>query len=745
MERFDLAIDGMTCASCVLRVEKALAAVPGVKAASVNLATARARVVLEGIEAPAVTSSTIEAVKRAGYEAHLVGQDGSDQPKIDETHAREATHLLRSLMIAMLLTFPVFVLEMGAHLIPGMHHWIATSIGTQRSWLLQAALCTAVLAGPGRIFFVKGIPALWRLAPEMNSLVALGAGSAWLYSMVATFAPAWLPEGTRNVYFEAAAVIVTLILLGRMLEARAKGRTGAAISQLLKLQPREARRLRADGNAEDVAIDAVVPGDTLLIRPGERVPVDGVITEGEAYINESMITGEPIPATKRRGDPVMGGTLNTTTSFNCRATHTGSDTALARIVRMVQDAQGAKLPIQALVDRVTAVFVPAVMAVSTLTFIVWLWLGPTPSLAYALVNAVAVMIIACPCAMGLATPTSIMVGTGRAAEIGVLFRQGESLQRLRDVGTVAFDKTGTLTMGKPVLTDIVVLNDEHDRATLLSWAAAMQMHSEHPIAHAILEAAMQEGIALPAARDFVAVNGAGVSATVQGHAVLSGNLALMQSRDVAIATEDGRIGTWADEGKTPLYLAVDGRVAAIMAVSDPVKPSALSAIRALHRLGLKTVMITGDNARTARTVAARLGIDDVRAGVLPDGKVEAINALRAGGKALAFVGDGINDAPALAKADVGIAIGTGTDVALASAPVVLVGGSLKGVPRSIRLSRRVLSTIRQNLFWAFFYIIILIPAAAIGIMSPILAASAMAFSSIFVVTNSLRLRRFKTE
>ena len=752
MERFDLAIDGMTCASCVLRVEKALAAVPGVKAASVNLATARARVVLEGIEAPAVTSSTIEAVKRAGYEAHLVGQDGSDQPKIDETHAREATHLLRSLMIAMLLTFPVFVLEMGAHLIPGMHHWIATSIGTQRSWLLQAALCTAVLAGPGRIFFVKGIPALWRLAPEMNSLVALGAGSAWLYSMVATFAPAWLPEGTRNVYFEAAAVIVTLILLGRMLEARAKGRTGAAISQLLKLQPREARRLRADGNAEDVAIDAVVPGDTLLIRPGERVPVDGVITEGEAYINESMITGEPIPATKRRGDPVMGGTLNTTTSFNCRATHTGSDTALARIVRMVQDAQGAKLPIQALVDRVTAVFVPAVMAISALTFIAWLWLGPTPSLAYALVNAVAVMIIACPCAMGLATPTSIMVGTGRAAEIGVLFRQGDSLQRLRDVGTVAFDKTGTLTLGKPVLTDIVVLSDEHDRVTLLSWAAAMQMHSEHPIAHAILDAAMQEGIALPAARDFVAVNGAGVSATVQGHAVLSGNLALMQSHDVTMAAQDGRIGTWADEGKTPLYLAVDGRVAAIMAVSDPVKPSALSAIRSLHRLGLKTVMITGDNARTARTVAARLGIDDVRAGVLPDGKVEAINALRVGEKALAFVGDGINDAPALAAADVGIAIGTGTDVAIESASVVLMSDDLHGVANAIGISRATMTNIRENLFWAFAYNAALVPLAAgafyplFGILlSPMFAAGAMAFSSVFVVLNALRLKRYQPE
>ena len=751
-DRFDLAIDGMTCASCVMRVEKALAAVPGVRAASVNLATARARVVLDGGEMPTLADATIEAVRRAGYSARVVRRDGTDHPGIDQTQAREAASLSRALVIALVLTIPVFVLEMGAHLIPGMHHWIATTIGTQRNWLLQAVLCTAVLAGPGRIFFVKGLPALWRLAPEMNSLVALGAGSAWLYSMVATFSPSWLPEGTRNVYFEAAAVIVTLILLGRMLEARAKGRTGAAISQLLKLQPREARRVNAHGDAEDVAIEAVAPGDTLLIRPGERIPVDGVITEGEAYINESMITGEPIPATKRRGDAVIGGTLNTTTSFQCRATHTGSDTALARIVRMVQDAQGAKLPIQALVDRVTAVFVPAVMALSALTFIAWLWLGPTPSLSYALVNAVAVMIIACPCAMGLATPTSIMVGTGRAAEIGVLFRQGDALQRLRDVGIVAFDKTGTLTLGKPALTDFVVLNDAHDRVTLLSWAAAMQMHSEHPIAHAILEAAMQEGIALAAARDFVAVSGAGVSATVQGHAVLSGNLGLMQSRGVALAADHGRVEAWADEGKTPLYLAVDRRVAAIMAVSDPVKPSARSAIHALQRLGLTTVMITGDNARTARAVAGGLGIDDVRAGVLPDGKVEAINDLRTAGKALAFVGDGINDAPALAAADVGIAIGTGTDVAIESASVVLLSDDLHGVANAIGVSRATITNIRENLFWAFAYNAALVPLAAgafypwLGILlSPMFAAGAMACSSVFVVLNALRLKRYEPE
>lgn len=749
--RLDLAIDGMTCASCVLRVEKALATIPGVKAASVNLATSRARLTLNDTETATTESAALEAVRRAGYEAHVVSQDGTEQPKIDESRAQEASKLQRALIVAMLLTAPVFILEMGAHLFPGMHHWIATSIGTQRSWLLQAALCTAVLIGPGRVFFAKGIPALWRFAPEMNSLVALGAGSAWIYSMVATFAPAWLPPGTRNVYFEAASVIVTLILFGRMLEARAKGRTGAAISQLLKLQPRQARVLR-DGQVVDVAIETVVPGDVLIIRPGERLPVDGVITDGEAYVDESMITGEPIPVTKRRGDSVVGGTLNTSTGFTIKATHTGGDTALARIVRMVQDAQGAKLPIQALVDRVTAVFVPVVLAISALTFSVWLWLGPSPSLAYALVNAVAVMIIACPCAMGLATPTSIMVGTGRAAELGVLFRQGDSLQRLRGIQTIAFDKTGTLTLGKPVLTDLLVLDDAYDRSALLSWAAAMQMQSEHPIAHAILDAAMQEGLALAAAREFVAVNGAGVSATVQGHSVLCGNLRLMQSRNLAITHEDSQVGIWADEGKTPLYLAVDGHIAAIMVVSDPVKPSAVSAIQALHQLGLQTVMVTGDNARTARSVASRLGIDDVRAGVLPEGKVEVLQGLRAAGKTLAFVGDGINDAPALAAADVGIAIGTGTDVAIESASVVLMSDDLHGVANAIGISRATMRNIRENLFWAFAYNAALVPLAAgafyplFGILlSPMFAAGAMAFSSVFVVLNALRIKRYQPE
>jgi Cu+-exporting ATPase len=669
---------------------------------------------------------------------------------------------------------------MGGHLIPGAHHFVHETIGMQRSWIAQSILTTLVLVGPGRVFFTKGLPALWHLAPEMNSLVALGAGSAWAYSMVATYLPQVLPDGTRFVYFEAAAVIVTLILLGRMLEARAKGRTGAAIKHLIGLQPRQARVL-IDGQPTDMDIDAVKPGDLILVRPGEKIATDGVITEGQPYIDEAMITGEPIPVTKRVGDRVTGGTLNTTNSFTFKTTHTGGDTVLARIIRMVEAAQGTKLPIQALVDRVTAWFVPAIILCSLLTFVLWYWLGPTPSLSHALINAVAVMIIACPCAMGLATPTSIMVGTGRAAELGVLFRQGDALQRLRDVQVVAFDKTGTLTLGKPALTDFVVLEPAYDRALLLSWAAAMQSHSEHPIAHAIVQAALADHLPTLTAQGFTAISGAGVRAKVSGHVVSSGAQAFMLSEGVDISAAAHYSEQWGQQGKTPICLAVDGKLAALMAVADPLKPSARSAIEALQKLGLRTVMITGDNKYTARAVAKQLGIDEVHAEVLPEGKVAVLKALqrssaagastevsayglagpvesksantgtRSSNTVLAFVGDGINDAPALATADVGIAIGTGTDVAIESASVVLMSDDLLGVATAIGLSRATLTNIRQNLFWAFAYNAALVPVAAgalypnFGILlSPMFAAGAMAFSSVFVVANALRLKGYKT-
>jgi len=747
----DLSIEGMTCASCVMRVEKALKNVPGVSQASVNLATQRAHLVLDATSSTQkdTVNASLAAVNKAGYEATEIETHSTPKDTLTASRHEEAQHLQRSLILSLILTLPVFALEMGAHLIPALHAFIHTHLGMQNNWILQSVLTTLVLTGPGRMFFNKGVPALWHLKPEMNSLVAMGAGSAWLYSMMVTFAPHWLPEGTHYVYFEAAAVIVTLILLGRMLEARAKGRTGAAIQHLIGLVPRQARVIR-DGQTIEIDIEHVVPGDHVLVRPGEKIPVDGDILEGDPYIDEAMITGEPVPVTKQVGERVTGGTINTTRSFTFIATHTGGDTVLAHIIRMVESAQGAKLPIQAVVDRVTAWFVPAIMVTALTTFVIWLWLGPAPSFGFALVNAVAVMIIACPCAMGLATPTSIMVGTGRAAELGVLFRQGDALQRLRDVKVVAFDKTGTLTLGKPVLTDIVVLSAKHDRATLLSWVAAMQMQSEHPIARAIVDAAVSEQLPLPVAKDFSAIRGAGVRAIVMDHKVFAGAQNLMQENGIDTHHVSEQIRQWGLAAKTPIYIAIDQELVAIIAVADPIKPSAISAIAALHRLGLQSVMITGDNIHTAQAVAQLLGIDQVHAQVLPEGKVAVLQSLHNAGEVLAFVGDGINDAPALATADVGIAIGTGTDVAIESASVVLMSDDLHGVANAVGLSRATLTNIKENLFWAFAYNVALVPLAAgalypaFGILlSPMFAAGAMACSSVFVIANALRLKRFK--
>ena len=745
----ELAIKGMTCASCVLRVEKALKGVPGVALASVNLATHRASLSFTpSVNDPhLLIDALVSASEKAGYEASYIDGAKSTEDDLAAEEMRETEGLNRSFIAALILTLPVFILEMGAHIFPAIHQLIHASIGMQRSWWLQALLTTLILAGPGRSFFTKGFPALWRLGPDMNSLVALGASSAWLYSMVTTFLPEWLPEGARHVYFEAAAVIVTLILLGRVLEIRARGKTGSAIKHLVGLQPRQARRLE-NGIATDVNIDLVKPGDLILVRPGEKVATDGVVTEGQPYLDESMITGEPIPVTKHTGDRVSAGTLNTTTSFSYRTTHTGAETVLARIIRMVENAQGAKLPIQAVVDRVTAKFVPAIMLCALLTFLIWLALGPAPSLSYALVNAVAVLIIACPCAMGLATPTSIMVGTGRAAELGVLFRQGDALQRLRDVTVIAFDKTGTLTQGKPTLTDLVVIDPHHDRATVLGWTAAMQLHSEHPIAQAIVVAATAEKLALPAAHHFIATSGAGVSATVANKVLLSGAQHFMLAHGVRTEAQSEMAARWAAQGKTPIYLAVDGQLTAMMAVSDPVKPTAALAISALKQLGIRTVMITGDHPGTAQAVADQLGIDEIHAQVLPEGKVEQLLKLQAQKHVVAFVGDGINDAPALATADVGIAIGTGTDVAIEAASVVLMSDNLMGVATAVKLSRSTLKNIHQNLFWAFAYNVALVPVAAgalypnFGVLlSPVFAAGAMACSSVFVVMNALRLKR----
>lgn len=743
----ELSVEGMTCASCVGRVERALKAISGVTNAVVNLATERAT-----IHGTASTADLIAAIADAGYEARLIAGSGNKSSNEDDARAErketERRELTRDFTIAGVLTLPVFLMEMGSHIIPGVHGLIESTIGMQWNWYIQFALTTLVLFIPGIRFYEKGLPALMRFAPDMNSLVAVGTLAAYGYSLVATFAPGLLPAGTINVYYEAAAVIVTLILLGRLLEARAKGRTSEAIKRLAGLQAKTAR-VRRNGQAVDLPIDDVVSGDIVEVRPGERLPVDGEVVEGTSYVDESMITGEPIPVAKSVGSEIVGGTVNQKGAFAYRATAVGGNTVLSQIIRMVEEAQSSKLPIQALVDKVTMWFVPAVFAVAALTFAAWLILGPSPALTFALVNAVAVLIIACPCAMGLATPTSIMVGTGRGAELGVLFRKGEALQLLKDAKVVALDKTGTLTEGKPALTDLELAGG-FDRANVLALVAAVEAKSEHPIARAIVDAAADEGLLLSPVSDFESVTGFGVKAVVDSKRIEIGADRYMTElgHDVtAFAKVAERLG---NEGKSPLYAAIDGKLAAIIAVADPIKETTPAAIKAMHNLGLKVAMITGDNARTAKAIAARLGIDEVVAEVLPDGKVEAIRRLKAQYGQTAFVGDGINDAPALAEADVGLAIGTGTDIAIEAADVVLMSGSLQGVPNAIALSKATIGNIRQNLFWAFIYNAALVPVAAgllypaYGILlSPVFAAGAMALSSVFVLGNALRLRSFK--
>ena len=740
-----LTVEGMTCASCVGRVERALGKVEGVASAAVNLATERAHVV--GV-APMDADALIHAVSRAGYTAAVLDSATPTDRAADDRQVQAQAVLHRDVWIAAVLTLPVFILEMGSHMLPAFHMWVHQTLGNQTSWVIQSVLTTLVLLGPGRRFYQHGIPALMRLAPDMNSLVAVGTLAAYGFSLVATYFPAMLPSTTVAVYFEAAAVIVTLILLGRYLEARAKSRTSQAIKRLVQLQAKTARVLRGSAWL-DIPIADVVPGERIAIKPGERIPVDGTVVDGTSYVDESMISGEPVPVQKAADAPVVAGTINQTGALRITATAVGEGTVLAQIIRMVEQAQQAKLPIQAVVDRVTLWFVPLVMLVAASTFAVWFFLGPAPSFSFGLVNAVAVLIIACPCAMGLATPTSIMVGTGRGAELGVLFRQGDALQRLKDARVVAVDKTGTLTEGKPTLTDFDVAAG-FSPDDVLAKVAAVEARSEHPIARAIVQAALARGLSQPDVQRFDSITGLGVAAWVAQTRVEIGADRFMARLGLDVSTFSATARRLGDEGKTPLYAAIDGRLAAIIAVADPIKSSTLQAITTLHALGLKVAMITGDNQRTAQVIAKRLGIDEVVAEVLPEGKVDAVKRLQREHGVLAYVGDGINDAPALAQADVGIAIGTGTDIAIESADVVLMSGSMSGVPTAIALSKATIGNIHQNLFWAFAYNAALVPVAAGALypingvlLSPIFAAGAMALSSVFVLGNALRLKRFR--
>jgi P-type Cu+ transporter len=622
------------------------------------------------------------------------------------------------------------------------------------NWIMLA-LATPVQFVPGLRFYKNGWKALRSFSPDMNSLVMIGTSAAYFYSLAVTLFPSIFPVQARHVYFEASAIVITLILLGKYFETVAKGRTSEAMKKLLGLQAKTARVLRGKEELE-IPVDEVLPNDVIAVRPGEKIPVDGLVLSGNSFVNESMITGESIPVSKTEGTKVVGGTLNGNGVLTFKATAVGADTVLSQIVKLVESAQGSKPAIQGLADKVVAVFTPIVLVIAALTALIWLFFGGDNAVTFALVNTVAVLIIACPCAVGLATPTSIMVGTGKAAEMGVLFRKGEALQTLQEAKVIALDKTGTLTKGKPELTDFVVSDDwqvnggTETHSSLLQLIASVEKHSEHPIAEAIVKSAKNQGLNLLDVTKFQALPGFGVSANVDGKLVQVGADRYMTKLGLNVSTfavEASRLG---DEGKTPLYGAVDGKLAAIIAVADPIKEGTPEAINALHSQGFKVAMITGDNKRTANAIAKQLGIDEVLAEVLPDGKSEAVKQLQAKGYKVAFVGDGINDAPALAQADVGLAIGTGTDIAIETADVILMSGDLRGVPNAYFLSRATLRNIKLNLFWAFAYNVLLIPVAA-GVLypvngwllSPVLAGAAMGLSSVFVLSNALRLRGFK--
>ncbi|MCJ7663851.1 MAG: copper-translocating P-type ATPase [Desulfobacterales bacterium] len=665
-----------------------------------------------------------------------------------ERAAREAElrRLRHRFIVGLVLVVPIF-LQGNLHMI-GLSHLLA--LNRQTSFLIQLLLQTPVQFWVGWQFYRGAWAAARHKTTDMNTLIAVGTSAAYLYSVLATFFP-WLfaAKGlAAEVYFDTAGAIIVLILLGRLLEARAKGQTSEAIKKLIGLQPKTAIVVR-DGQEMEIPVEAVQIGDQIMVRPGERIPVDGVVLEGYSAVDESMVTGESIPVEKQAGAEVIGATINKTGSFKFRATKVGKETMLAQIIRMVEEAQGSKPPIARMADIIASYFVPAVIGAAVLTFIVWYFFGPEPALTYAVLNFVAVMIIACPCAMGLATPTSIMVGTGKGAEHGVLIRGGEALETAHKLNAIVLDKTGTITKGEPSVTDIVE-TDGYKAAEILRLAASAERGSEHPLGEAIVQRAHEQGARLEDPTDFNAIPGQGIEATIGGQRILLGNIKLMKERGVPIDKIKGKAEALSRKGRTPMFVAVGGRPAGIIAVADTLKADSAAAIDALHRLGLEVIMVTGDNQRTADAIAKQIGIDRVLAEVLPQVKASEVKKLQAEGKRVGMVGDGINDAPALAQADVGIAIGTGTDVAMESADITLISGDLKGVVTAIALSKATIRNIKQNLFWAFAYNIILIPVAAgvlfpfFGILlNPIFAAGAMGFSSVTVVTNALRLRRFR--
>ena len=740
----ELIIDGASCASCVGKIEKALRAVAGVESAAMNFALRTAQVTGD-VEA----DSLIKAVESIGYNAKSTNE-ASDDELLDEKEIADEKYyssLLKQMWLALGLGIPLMIYSLA-----GGPMTVDTTL-ERIVWLFIGMLCLGIMYFAGKHFYLGAWKSFINHSANMDTLIALGTGTAWIYSMIVVFFPLALPEMARHVYFEATAMIIGLINLGLALEVKARGRTSEAIKRLLGLQAKTARVVRViDGKEQeiDIAIAQVNLNDIVRVRPGEKISVDGIVVQGRTSIDESMLTGEPMPVEKSANDEVVAGTLNKSGSILFKATRVGKDTALAHIINMVKRAQNSKPPIGRLADVISGYFVPVIMIIAIVSALAWLNFGPDPALAFAVVSATTVLIIACPCALGLATPMSVMVGVGKAAEAGVLIRNGEALQSASKITAMVLDKTGTITAGAPSITDIIITDKAYSEKELLTLAASIESGSEHPLAEAIVDSALEQGIALESVSDFHAITGQGVQANIKGLQLLFGNQKLMLSNKVALNDSVAKAQKLADEAKTPMYLAIDNKLAAIIAVSDPIKEDSVSAIKRLQANGIRVVMLTGDNSATAHAVAKKVGINEVFADVMPEDKANKVAELQAQGEIVGMTGDGINDAPALALANVGFAIGTGTDVAIESADITLMRGSLHGLADAIAISKATLRNIKQNLFGAFIYNVAGVPFAAgvlypfFGLLlNPVIAGAAMAFSSLTVVSNANRLRLFK--